>query len=188
MEEFSYYDKKDSFSSLEVSSPHDDWNKSKELKDKQTPFMLSVETETWDGLSYEYVTFDIDTAKELVSFLQDRIDFLEEKPRSKNTDVYKELKRSMNELEDMEEIHVEGFGLEVFFDMKRVYKENGHKSAVKLLEEMVKNDINIRVNTPMNLVGIMKHKLPNNKTVFDLRVKQGDKTHLIKESLLTVID
>lgn len=187
MEEFKYYDNNDSFSNLEISSVHDDWNKTKELKDKQMPFFMSITDETWDGYNYEYVSFDIDTAKGIVKFLQEKIDFLE-KPKTLNKDTLDSLKKSMNELDDESELNVEDFELEVFFDMKRVYREQGHDTTVILLNNMVNNNMNIRINTPMKLVGIIKHNLPHRESVYDLRVEFEGKEHLIKESLLTIVE
>lgn len=183
---FSYRDN-DENSLLEISSAHDDWNKSKDLKDKQTPFYMSVESETWDGYQCEALFFDIDTAKDIVKFLQDKIDFLE-KPKTLNKDTLDSLKKSMNELDDESELNVEDFELEVFFDIKRVYKEQGHDTTVILLNNMVNNNMNIRVNTPMKLVGIMKHNLQHRESVYDLRVEFEGKEHLIKESLLTIVE
>lgn len=185
-EKFEYLDKEEG-SLLEISSTHEDWNKSKEMQNKHMPFFLSVAGDLLDDYVCEVSTFDIDTAKDIVKFLQEKIDFLE-KPKTMNKDTLDSLKKSMNELDDESELNVEDFELEVFFDIKRVYKEQGHDTTVILLNNMVNNNMNIRVNTPMKLVGIMKHNLPHRESVYDLRVEFEGKEHLIKESLLTIVE
>lgn len=169
---------------MEISSNQWSWKKSKEEKlDNQ--FFIKL-TSYIDG-NEEFMSFDIDTAKDIVKFLQEKIDFLD-KSETPNKDTLESLKKSMNELDDENELNVEDFELEVFFDIKRVYKEQGHDTTVILLNNMVNNNMNIRVNTPMKLVGIMKHNLPHRESVYDLRVEFEGKEHLIKESLLTIVE
>lgn len=169
---------------MEISSNQWSWEKSKE-GECGNQFFIKLSSYLSD--SEEFMSFDIDTAKDIVKFLQDKIDFLE-KPKTLNKDTLDSLKKSMNELDDESELNVEDFELEVFFDIKRVYKEQGHDTTVILLNNMVNNNMNIRVNTPMKLVGIMKHNLPHRESVYDLVVKQGDKEYILKESLLTIVE
>ena len=172
---------------LSVESNFFDWNKTKARKENYESFYLSL-TYTyndWNDVDKLAVQLNINDAKELVSFLQEKIEFLEKD--EDGLDKYVEAKREMKDIGDLETLDVYDKEIYVKFDSQMLYDEMGHNRFQELIKNMINADMNIRANTPFRLVGIQKHKLPNREPMYDLVFIDGNREHKMKESLLSIV-
>lgn len=170
---------------LSVESNFFDWNKTKARKEITESFYLSLTYNGWNDVDKLAVQFNINDAKELVSFLQEKIEFLEKD--EDGLDKYVEAKREMKDMGDHETLDVYDKEIYVKFDSLMLYDEMGHNRFQELIKNMINADINIRANTPFRLVGIQKHKLPNREPMYDLVFIDGNREHKMKESLLSIV-
>ena len=170
---------------LSVESNFFDWNKTKARKEITESFYLSLTYNGWNDVDKLAVQLNINDAKELVSFLQEKIEFLEKD--EDGLDKYVEAKREMKDMGDHETLDVYDKEIYVKFEWLMLYEEMGHNRFQELIKNMINADINIRANTPFRLVGIQKHKLPNREPMYDLVFIDGNREHKMKESLLSIV-
>lgn len=156
-------------------------NEWRDAKGKESPFYVTLE-DTFFG-SETSISLEIEQAKELVSFLQGKIKYLE----GNGLDRLVEAKREMKDMDDFETLDVYEKEIYVEFDSQRLYDEMGHNRFQELIKNMISADMNIRANTPFRLVGIQKHKLPNREPMYDLVFIDGNREHKMKESLLSIV-